>query len=256
MRAIFSEERHQTILRKLAEEKRIQVNEIAQSLNVSVDTVRRDLSLLEEKGFLKRTHGGAIPASKVREKRHHPLREIGEQFGYYHGIARKAAGYIGAGDTVFIYGAKAQCLMIQYLPTDIPFTVVTNSLDIAGDLREFPNVEVYMIGGRMNRAGLLHGTVAADSVKPFGFDIGFINAGGLSARRGLTRGSADVALLDRAVASASRKLICLLPHEKLGYDAFYTTINAAEIDIVITDPDAVEDELEQLKELGVEVVIA
>ncbi len=254
---MFSEERHQTILRKLAEEKRILVNEIAQFLNVSVDTVRRDLSLLETKGFLKRTHGGAIPASKVREKRHHPLREIGEQFDYYHGIARKAAEYIGAGDTVFIYGAKAQCLMIQYLPADIPFTVVTNSLDIAGDLRGFSNVEVFMIAGKMHREdGLLFGAVAADSVKPFCFDIGFINAGGLSARRGLTRVSADVALLDRAVASASRKLICLLPHEKLGYDAFYTMLKAEEIDLVITDPDAVEDELEQLKELGVEVVMA
>ncbi len=256
METIFTEERHQKILNKLAAEQRIYANELAQLFNVSVDTIRRDLTYLEQKGLLKRTHGGAIPANKVRGSRNYPLAEVGEQFQYYHGIARKAVEYIAPGDTVYIYGAKAQFLMVQYLPTDIKFTIVTNSVDIANQLKNFPNIEGYMVGGKLTKSGNINGSIAAEFIKSFRFDVCFMNARGFSARQGLSRGSADAAILDRTLAAVSRKVICLLPHEKLGYDAFISMLPAKAVDVVITDPEACADELASLRELGIEVVVA
>ena len=76
---MFVEERHEKILSLLQRDKKIYNNKLAESFKVSIDTIRRDLGILEKKGLLKRTHGGAIEVARVREKStHSTAREVGE----------------------------------------------------------------------------------------------------------------------------------------------------------------------------------
>ena len=124
---------------------------------ISYDSAKRDLRLLEEQGMLKRTHGGAI------------LREtIGAQYNIgdltakeriakvdpnYLAIAKKAVTCINDNDVIFITSASIGYLMTQNLPHDLNCTIVTNSISIADNLRQYPNITILLLGGQLHKNG-------------------------------------------------------------------------------------------------------
>ena len=252
---MFTEERQQAIFKKIENEKRVLASGLAEQFNVSLDTIRRDLVALEESGLIKRTHGGAIVAPKVRHKpEYDSVREIGEGLPHQNAIAAKAAEYIFEGDTVFIGGASLHYLMLKHLPANVHFTVVTNSVVIADELKSLDNLEVFMIGGKMRGSGIVVDAYATEFVKTLRFDMDFICPAGLSAEYGISSATSETATFSRAVAGAARKAICLAPHEKVGYEAFARVVEAKDIDILITDKEVDDIQLSKLKELGIEVI--
>ncbi|HYH05152.1 MAG TPA: DeoR/GlpR family DNA-binding transcription regulator [Bacillota bacterium] len=254
MFAIFIEERHQAILAKLTVEKRISANDLTGLFNVSIDTIRRDLSMMEEKGLLKRTHGGAIPAFKVRNKSQSSFAEWEEKFPHFEALAQKAVSYISKGDTVYLDGSILQRVMLQYLP-EFEFSVVTNVMPVANELRERDNIDLFFAGGRVDHRGYALDPLALDFVKHLQIDVGFISGAGLSATHGLSCTSVEVAAFNRVIVEVSRKCICLSPREKLGNRAFIRSVDAREMDLVITDQDANDEEVEKLMQAGIEVVV-
>ena len=154
---MFIEERHKKILEMLQKNKSITNQEIQDMFGISYDSAKRDLRLLEEQGMLKRTHGGAI------------LREtIGAQYNIgdltakeriakvdpnYLAIAKKAVTCINDNDVIFITGASVGYLMTQNLPHDLNCTIVTNSISIADNLRQYPNITILLLGGQFHKNG-------------------------------------------------------------------------------------------------------
>jgi DeoR family transcriptional regulator, fructose operon transcriptional repressor len=253
---MFTEERHQAILKKIESEQRVLASELAEQFEVSLDTIRRDLAALEEKGLIKRTHGGAILTPKVRHKPgYDTVREIGEGLPYQNAIVRKAAEYISEGDTIFIGGASLHYLMLKHLPVNIHFTVVTNSVVIADELKSLDNMEVFLIGGKMRNSGMIVDALATEFVKTLRLDLYFACAAGLSAEHGLSSVTYETATFGKIVAGVARKVICLAPHEKIGYEAFARVIEARDIDIIITDQEVADSQLLKLKDLGIEVMV-
>src|SRR3954471_16614640 len=102
---MFAEERRQKIWELLQKRQRVLAKELAEMFGVSVDSIRRDLSIMEEQGLLKKTHGGAIPIPKVRTLPPPPAIRYGKASPYIRAIAKMAASYIQEGDTVFIGSA-------------------------------------------------------------------------------------------------------------------------------------------------------
>lgn len=254
---MFIEERHQTILEQLEKDNKVVVNELADKLNVSIDTIRRDLIILEKRGFLKRTHGGAVPSTKVRVKhpRNYTVRDIKKIDPFYDAIAKEACTYINEGDTIYLAGTSIDYLMIKYMPKNFNYTVITNSVITADELKVFENIDLYMTCGKVRGRGTMNDPLAIEFIKTMRIDKAFISGAVISADFGLSNTTFETATLQRTVMKVSKKTICLVPNKKFGVESFAKVADANDVDVLITDWEAIEDEVSRIKELGVEVVI-
>lgn len=254
---MFAEERRFKIAEILKKEGRVSANELSENFQVSIDTIRRDLTIMEEKGLLKRTHGGAIPAPKVRAMpKRDSVRDVESNIHpNVAAITKYASSLIEDGDTVYIGGASAHYVMLRYLPLNIRFTVVTSSIVIADELRSLENIETFLVCGKIRPNGNLVDALAAEFMKTLRIDTAFLVSGGVSSRHGLSNATSETVVFHRTVSSVSRKKICLCPSYKLGTELFIQEIPIEQLDLVITDWDAPEDEVENLRQKGINVFI-
>jgi DeoR/GlpR family transcriptional regulator of sugar metabolism len=253
---MFVEERYQEILKILDQENKVFASDLANRFEVSIDTIRRDLATMEEKGLLRRTHGGAIHATKVREKmKHSSVGEAENGSLHHHAIAKYAADLIENGDTVFIGGSLLHHLLLEYLPTNISYSVVTNSIQVADRLKDYGNTDVFMVCGKIIRKGLTVDAFATEFIRSLRIDTAFLASAGISANHGLSNATSEAATFTKAVSEVSRRKICLAVYNKIGKESFARSIEATDLDMVITDWDSNEEELNRIKALGVEVVV-
>lgn len=253
---MFIEERHQEIAAAIQANGKITVAEIAGKYGISEESARRDLSLLERKGLCKRTHGGAILLSQV-SVRPPADRDFNQMpiFDNYKEIARKAAEKIRPNDIIYMTGGSFGYIMTSLLPTDFPYTVVVNSVDLGKELRQFKNIDVYITGGKMRQSGSLVDSLATEFIRRMHFDLSFLTGAGLTADFGLSNGTDETAAFQRAVMQNSRKCCLLMPSNKIGVDSFIKVCDASRFDSVITDWECAEEPLAALKELGIEVTV-
>lgn len=255
---MFIEERHQAILKMLNENGRIAISEIQESFNISVDSARRDLRILEEKGLLKRTHGGAIPLAQAGSipPRVREIENLSRGV-HYELIAKKAATLVKENDIVYLTSGSLGFLMLKYLPRDFHYTLVVNSATLADQLKYWDNVSVYVTGGKMrqNATTALLDSFAINFIKNMSFDLSFTTGAGLDAKFGFSNSTAETAAFQQAVIQNSRKKVLLLPSNKVGVKAFIKVCDTDAFDTLITDWDTSEDHLTQIEEIGVEVVI-
>lgn len=256
---MFIEERHQAILKIIQDNGRISIGEIQEKFDVSVDSARRDLRLLEERGLLKRTHGGAIPLPQVGvlPPRHRDMKNM-EVYENYAAIAKRGAEFIKENDIVYLTNGSLGFIMLKYLRKDIPYTLVLNSVSLADELKYWDNISVYITGGKMR----MHSTTSlVDSfstafVKNMHFDVCLMTAAGYDAAFGCSNGTDETATFQRTVIENSRKKILMMPNQKIGFKAFIKVCDADKFDTLITDWDAVEDELNKFEDVGVQVIVA
>ena len=255
---MFIEERHQAILSIIKANGRISIGEIQEKFDISVDSARRDLRLLEEKGLLKRTHGGAIPMPQVGflPPRHRDAKTM-EVWDNYAAIAKRAATLIKEGDIVYLTSGSLGFIMLKYLPKDIRYTLVLNSVTLAEELKYWDNIDVYIVGGKMR----MHGTTslvdgfAIAFVSNMHFDLCLMTGAGYDAEFGFSNGTGETAVFQRTVIENSRQSVLMMPHQKIGFKAFIKVCDADMFDALITDWDAVEDELNKIEDVGVQVVV-
>ncbi|WP_337103355.1 DeoR/GlpR family DNA-binding transcription regulator [Paenibacillus sp. YIM B09110] len=257
---MLAEQRRQKILELLQAEGRVIAKDLSEHFQMSIDSIRRDLTIMEDQGTLQKTYGGAIPLAvspKVRTLPQGEARRYGEGEAHQNAISKLAASYIQENDTVFIGGAGIQYGMLKYLRDDIPFTVVTNSIKIAEEVRKKENIAAYLIGGRLRAesAGSIIDTIAIEMISKFTLDIGFVTGGSLDAV-GLSTATPEGAAFARAVARVSRRNICLAPHEKVGHRMFISSIPIEEIDTVLTDVAASETAIKEIEKKVTAVVYA
>ena len=253
---MFMEERQQEIAKFIQRIGKITVAEIKEKYGISDESARRDLRLLEQQGVCKRTHGGAILPKPVGIRL--PAdRNFDEMpvFDNYREIARAAAGKIFENAAVYLPGGSFGHIMLSFLPKDIHYTVIVNSVDMGKKLRDFDNIEVYIAGGKMRQSGSLVDSLANEFVSRMHFDICFITGAGLTAEFGLSNGTEETAAFQRTVIKNSRKKYLLMPGTKIGTDSFIKVCESDDFDCVITDWDCTEEQISAIKENGTEVII-
>ncbi|WP_213586173.1 DeoR/GlpR family DNA-binding transcription regulator [Paenibacillus sp. J2TS4] len=255
---MLAEERRQKIVDLLQANKRVIAKDLAEMFGISIDSVRRDLTIMEEQGLLQKTYGGAVPLLQVRTLPQPESLRYGEGAPHQNAISRHAASIIHANDTVFIGGAGIQYGMLKYLPKEIPFTVVTNSLKIADRIRSLRNIDCYLIGGKLRpepSAGTMIDTLAIEMIRKFTLDICFITGGGIAAN-GISTATPEGAAFTHALSEVSRRKICLAPHEKIGVRMFVTSIPIERIDTLITDLEAPRQVIREIESRDVRVIYA
>lgn len=254
---MFIEERHQAILDMIAENGKITTSEIQEKFGVSYDSAKRDLRILEEKGLLKRTHGGAISTRQIASGRP-PMttcKDISEVKDNYLAIAKKAVSMIENNDVVFITSATLGYFMAQNIPDSIRIRVVTNSIVIAEELRQKANISVILLGGEMDNKGNCYDAFAIDMVKKLRFDKCFITAAAISASFGLSIQRSQAISFWNAVIDSSKQTIGLFPTEKIGFESIVSICPANRMDVLVTDWNALEEDLVQFDEQKIEIIV-
>jgi DeoR/GlpR family transcriptional regulator of sugar metabolism len=183
------------------------------------------------------------------------VRDIKEINPFYDAIAKRACSLIQENDTIFITSASVGFLMIKHLPSHISFTVVTNSIIIADELKSKDNITVFIVGGQLRGKGNCRDSLAVEFVKKMNFDINFITGAGFSAKVGLSNGTPEIAAFQNAVIENSRKNVALVPNAKIGFNGFIQVADATKFDMLITDWEALEEEMGRIQDLGVDVIV-
>lgn len=253
---MFMEERLKEIAEAIEKNGKITIAEITAKYGISDESARRDLSILAKKKLCNRVYGGALkpiqigirpPADRQFDKM--------TVFDNYREIAKRAANEIKENDIVYLCGGSFGYIMLSFLPKDIHYTIVSNTVDIGKELRSFDNIDIYIAGGKMRQSGSIVDSLATEFVSRLHFDLCFLTGAGLTAEFGLSNGTDETATFQRAIIKNSRKKILLLPSSKIGCDSFIKVCEANEFTMLITDWDRLEEHIGALEDKGLEVII-
>ncbi|APC11526.1 MULTISPECIES: DeoR/GlpR family DNA-binding transcription regulator [Providencia] len=222
------------ILEYLKQHNLVTVDELVQALSVSAATIRRDLIKLDETGVISRTHGGVtlnrfIPVQPTTvEKNQRNLREK-------RAIAKAAARLIEPGNTVLLDAGTTMLELAREL-THMPLRVVTADLHIALFLCEFKQIEVTIIGGRIDDSSQScigeHGRSLLRSIYP---DIAFISCNSWSLSKGITTPTEEKAGLKRDLIKNATQSVMLADSSKYGKWSLFRVAQMDELTHIITD---------------------
>ncbi|WP_455382700.1 DeoR/GlpR family DNA-binding transcription regulator [Salinispira pacifica] len=245
-------ERHNEIMRIISLRKRLSVADLTERLGVSEVTIRKDLSLLEDMGYLVRTRGGATLAEDWENHRVLGVRR-GEHVAAKDAIAAEALGLIQEGDTVYL-DAGSTCTAFARRLAGMSLRIVTNSIDVVLELGEAPDIALHTLGGSYRKeAGSFIGPTALESLANYQFDAAFVGTTGFSRTGEFSAQNLIEAQLKKAVIGRARRSIVLVDHSKFGTGAFAVFARVEDIDLIVMDdfPGRAE-----VLSLGCEVIFA
>ncbi len=249
-------ERRRRILSRTRVEGVVSTQDLAEELNVSELTIRRDLKTLAVEGLLVRTRGGASMRGSLTQELTY-LEKTAEAHREKVIIAAKAAELVEAGDSMILGPGTSTLELANQIKQVSDLTVVTNSLLVVDVLMSVSNIQVEVTAGSLRRSiRALVGPLTEESLKTLRVNKVFISGNGVTPERGLTTPEVTVASSDRALVAAGEKRIVLADHTKIGVDTMWQTMSVDQIDVLVTDSRASADHVEALRSAGVEVIIA
>ncbi len=259
MNKMYSIERKSEILKILEQNGRIGVNELSALFNSSRETIRRDLREMEEKGFLKRTHGGAVfDSTFLSTTPEFPVgvREI-QRFKEKDAICKSAASFIKNGDSIFVDNSSTCLYLIQHIPVDFQITLITNSIKLLMESMEseHPNLIIVCLGGFFNGSNLsTYGTISQKNASDFYPNKSFMSCAGIHLPDQLTDSSILEVDTKRSMIERSQEVFILADYTKFNRSGPYFLSSYLSIDYLITDQKASSDQFALLEKAGVKVV--
>lgn len=232
----FAEERQSAIARVLRESGRVEVSALAALYQVSEDSIRRDLRLLESRGLVQKTHGGAI-ALHVGAL---PMAQRSDvKVSVKRAIGRAAAARVQAHQTLFIDSGSTALALAQALASagaPRPLTIVTAALDVAllfcGDAK----VTLVLAGGEwLHETRAFFGPQAEATIRAHRADWAFLGACAVHPRLGLTSSQAGDALLKRAMLECALQRVLLADASKFELVQPQVVAGLDQVDVVVTD---------------------
>ena len=271
--------RWSALLELLAEHGRLDVDDAAAALAVSAATIRRDLDQLAEQRMLTRTRGGAVANGVSYEL---PLRyKTARHASRKQRIGRAVAELVAVGDVVGLTGGTTTTEVARALAlrADVTgdttagattgsatvsgaggagrapaLTVVTNALNIAGELVVRPQIKLVVTGGVARPQSYeLTGPLARAVLQDVTLDIAVLGVGALDPVRGAYAHDEDEAGVNRLLAEQAARVVVAADSSKLGRRAFARVCPISAIDTLVTDRDIPPETLARFQEAGVRV---
>jgi DeoR/GlpR family transcriptional regulator of sugar metabolism len=252
---MLATERHHQILKSLSEHGAVRTKDIATSLQVTDETIRKDFETLEKQGFLVRTHGGALPPKRVIRDLSLNERQLMNREAK-NAIAKAASKRIQPNETIFIDASSTALSLTQYLP-DFPMTVVTNSHDVISALGQHEHIDLVCTGGLYEmRSRSFIGLAAEKTLLRYNIHRMFFSGNGLDLTRGISEGNSRQAAFKEHVIQASEDVCFLADETKIGRCSAFFFAECQQLSTLITTVKADGEILESLQNLGVNVVRA
>ena len=251
---MYAEERLTFIADRARVAGRVDVAELAEQLDVTTETIRRDLTALERRGVLRRVHGGAIPVERLTSEPGLAVRKAAHR-AEKERIAKTALAELPAEGAILLDAGSTTVRLAELMPVDRDLTVVTNALPVAAILAARANIRLLIVGGRVRGRTLAAvDTWALRSLADVFVDVAFLGTNGLSAERGLTTPDQAEAAVKAAMVAAARRTVVLADHSKVGNDCFARFASLADVDLLITDDGLDPRVAEEIEAAGPRVV--
>lgn len=248
---MLKKERQAFILHKVNLHNRVLSSDLCIGINVSEDTIRRDLQELSDTGKLVKVHGGALSksfSSSLNSSRVYALESKKR-------IAQKAASLIKDGMFILTSGGTTIIEMAKALPENLRATFITGSLQAALEYTHHPNIEIIFIGDKVSKSSQITvGGEAIARIRQIKADICFLGINALDTTEGITDNDWEVVHLKRAMIESSAKVVSLSIAEKLNSAQRIKICDLNEIDVLITELEPNDPLLKPYKTAGIEVI--
>jgi DeoR/GlpR family transcriptional regulator of sugar metabolism len=234
---MLKKERQRRILEIVERSGKAEVEQLANTLAVSVMTIRRDLTELDELGFLERVHGGALLPRHTNEGEEMPVIERSKEKAEIKArIGRAVAGLIKDGEKIFLGSGSTTAAIAAALLNHRNLTVITNALNIANILIAAPQIKVVIIGGFLRKSELsLIGYFAENALQ--GLQVDKLVIG-----------------IHQAIMSTSKTVLIAADHSKFGHVAAIRTAPITTATKIITNSGGPKDILQAIRQMGVQII--
>ena len=236
----------------------VQVAALARRFGVSMQTVRKDLRYLAERGVMARAYGGAIDSSVVGAPQAEPHYEAKRtsHLDEKRRIGQRAAALVKAGDTIAIDSGTTAIQLAESLP-NIEVTVVTNDFGVLGALAPKTNINIVMLGGELRRKNMaFYGGLTVEALDALHVDMLFLGVDGLDLERGITTHYEPEAMLNRKMVEAARVVVAITDSSKFGKICLHRIVPVGDLNVLITDRGAPDDIVQAAEQLGFELILA
>ena len=253
---LFQTERQDEIARLTIELGRVEVAELAARFGVTSETIRRDLSELQERRLVRRVHGGAVvfevggfePLLSVRAELNAAEKRR---------IARRAIDEIPPSGTIIIDSGSTLTRFAEVIPRQQGLRIVTNSIQTALTLADGDWSEIVVLGGRLRTNTLaMVDNQTVKLVEQLVADTLFISCDGFSVDRGLTTPYSGEAALKRAMIRSAHRVVVLADHTKLDQDRYARFADWSDVDLLITNTEANAATLAAIESRGPGIALA
>lgn len=254
---MYAEERQQAIAALVAREGRLSVAALAAKFGVTTETVRRDLSVLDRAGLVRRVHGGVVRASALRVLEQAVTDRDRANAEEKVRIATVALRMVPEQGSVLLDAGTTTSRLAGLLPLDARLDVVTHAVPIAARLAGHPAIELHLLPGRVRTT--TQAAVGEDTVEAISrlrTDLAFVGTNGVSVAHGLSTPDRNEAAVKRAIITAARKVVVLADADKLGLELLVSFGDLADVDVLVTDARASLEDVRALEAAGVDVVVA
>jgi len=255
---MYPEERQQAIAEQVLARGRASVADLAQTYDVTTETVRRDLAVLDRAGVLRRVHGGAVPVRALHLVEPSVDERESTRAECKYAIAAAAADFFPrSGASVLFDAGTTTARVAALLPADRELLVVSNSVPIAARLAGLGSVSLQLLGGRVR--GLTQATVgdhAVETLRTLRVDVAFIGTNGISLRHGLSTPDPDEAAVKRAMVGCANFVVVVADSSKIGREEFVCFAPIEHVDVLVTDSEITPADRARFVDQGLDVVVA
>lgn len=231
-------ERREKILQRLSIKNRVEVAELASLFNVSMETIRRDLEILEKDRDIKKVHGGAVKPKTYRMEEYLFQLRMADHIEDKKQIAKVAASYIKDGDVIALESGTTILAMVPYLRgKDI--TIVTNSIPVLNQIivekLEYLMKKIIVLGGEFNERSLCtYGELSFQILDQIHISKAFLSSQGFTVNEGFSNYSMRESLFAKHLISRSEKSYLLLDESKVNTNSFFTIAPPHQVDVIIS----------------------
>ncbi|MBW8687372.1 DeoR/GlpR family DNA-binding transcription regulator [Chitinophaga rhizophila] len=249
---MIKEQRFDYILNALKAQEQVTYETLASSLQVSEDTIRRDIDQLYRNGLLSKIRGGAMLPAKNPLTFQDRSRFFQEEKDI---IAMKAKMYIKDGMTIFMDGGTTICAIADALPADISLRIVTNNIPAVQLLSRFRNIELIVLGGTYDPGTATStGIITCKEVNMYLADLYLMGTCGVDDKAGISASVASDAHVKRAMFDNAKTVISLANHSRLHQVEPFRVGSFSDLDIMITDLESDHADLNGFRNLGVHII--
>src|ERR1700726_3720455 len=244
------------LIRLAQRQGQLSVAELSSQFGVSADTIRRDLDLLSVRGFVRRTHGGAVPADYLLQGESSSAQRNSARIAEKTRIAQCASGLIQDGESLILNGGSTTRLFAFELAGKKDLTVVTNALGIPAALPRQAVRDIVVLGGEYRaESHSTVGSVAFCGAIAVSADSAIVGVGGIT-QDGIFAELLHDATMTASMIAAARRTIVLADSAKFNHKLPGHIASLERIDILVTDAEPPRELFGALGELEVQVLVA
>ncbi|MGE9296816.1 MAG: DeoR/GlpR family DNA-binding transcription regulator [Puniceicoccales bacterium] len=249
------QQRQEAILRQIEREGSVRSLKLAKSLDVTPETIRKDLEHLESINRVIRTHGGATRATDAHHDLPLPARQwVNREEKII--VARAAAALVEPNDTIFFDASSTVLLIAEYLP-EIPLTVLTNAHHVVVALGGRSQCDLICTGGNYeDRSRSYVGAMAEDALKRFAIKWLFLGVDGLHPEFGASEVNPGQAVLKERLLPRAEHVCIVCDSTKLGRKSPFIFAQVNQFNVLVTDSRASDADLQAYRNAGIRTVIA